>query len=240
MTKDYWDAPPFRQGEPGDDTDRSRRTTADVANAVYFLASAQGSYINGQTLALDGGWSTTRFLTNEGIELVTADGDLDPVVDRSYLICRYRLLRRRFIARPVARSKRAHDGYLIQPLDMRPHSSFSCACEQMFDTAYSRSLLLQTRTDTPLTSTVFLGSRRQLRNIQYAGECAAHGLLCQRAALNATVVALCPASSGPSPCTCRPPARSGGRGFPDSRPASCRAWRWPRALPAAAKRLSVS
>lgn len=42
-------------------------TVADVANTVYFLASEEGSYINGQTIALDGGWSTTKYLTPEAI-----------------------------------------------------------------------------------------------------------------------------------------------------------------------------
>jgi 3-oxoacyl-[acyl-carrier protein] reductase len=42
-------------------------TPEDVANAVFFLASEQGSYINGQTLALDGGWSTTKYLTHPAL-----------------------------------------------------------------------------------------------------------------------------------------------------------------------------
>jgi meso-butanediol dehydrogenase/(S,S)-butanediol dehydrogenase/diacetyl reductase len=42
-------------------------TIADVANAVYFLASEEGSFINGHTLALDGGWSSTKFLSYEAL-----------------------------------------------------------------------------------------------------------------------------------------------------------------------------
>jgi 3-oxoacyl-[acyl-carrier protein] reductase len=42
-------------------------TVEDIANAVHFLASAEGSYVNGQTLALDGGWSTTKYLSREAI-----------------------------------------------------------------------------------------------------------------------------------------------------------------------------
>jgi 3-oxoacyl-[acyl-carrier protein] reductase len=42
-------------------------TCEDVANAIYFLASPQGSYINGQSIALDGGWSTTKFLCKDAL-----------------------------------------------------------------------------------------------------------------------------------------------------------------------------
>jgi meso-butanediol dehydrogenase / (S,S)-butanediol dehydrogenase / diacetyl reductase len=67
MTKDYWDAPGFRRlNQEMTPMDREG-TVADVANAVYFLASAEGSFINGHTLSLDGGWSTTKFLGNEAL-----------------------------------------------------------------------------------------------------------------------------------------------------------------------------
>ena len=67
MTKDYWDAPAFRRiNQEMTPSDRDG-TTEDVANAVFFLASDQGSYINGQTLALDGGWSTTKYLTQQAL-----------------------------------------------------------------------------------------------------------------------------------------------------------------------------
>ncbi len=67
MTKDYWHAPAFRRLNQEMTPFDREGTPQDVANAVYFLASAQGSYINGQTLALDGGWSTTKFLTEEAL-----------------------------------------------------------------------------------------------------------------------------------------------------------------------------
>jgi 3-oxoacyl-[acyl-carrier protein] reductase len=67
MTKDYWDAPAFRRLNHEMTPFDREGTPEDVANAVYFLACAQGSYINGQTLALDGGWSTTKFLSSEAL-----------------------------------------------------------------------------------------------------------------------------------------------------------------------------
>jgi meso-butanediol dehydrogenase/(S,S)-butanediol dehydrogenase/diacetyl reductase len=63
MTKDYWDAPAFQRINQEMTPFNRDGTPEDIANAVYFLASEQGSYINGQTLALDGGWSTTKYLT---------------------------------------------------------------------------------------------------------------------------------------------------------------------------------
>ncbi len=67
MTKDYWDAPFFtRINQEMTPFDREG-TCEDVANAVYFLASDQGSYINGQSIALDGGWSTTKYLCKDAM-----------------------------------------------------------------------------------------------------------------------------------------------------------------------------
>ncbi len=63
MTKDYWDAEPFQRSNQEQTPFNRDGTPEDVANTVYFLASDEGSYINGQTIALDGGWSTTKFLT---------------------------------------------------------------------------------------------------------------------------------------------------------------------------------
>ena len=67
MTKDYWEAPGFRRLNQEMTPMNREGTIADVANAVYFLASEQGSFINGQTLSLDGGWSTTKFLSYEAL-----------------------------------------------------------------------------------------------------------------------------------------------------------------------------
>jgi meso-butanediol dehydrogenase/(S,S)-butanediol dehydrogenase/diacetyl reductase len=67
MTKDYWDAPGFRRLNQEMTPSDREGTVADVANAAYFLASNEGSFINGQTLSLDGGWSTTKFLSYEAL-----------------------------------------------------------------------------------------------------------------------------------------------------------------------------
>jgi meso-butanediol dehydrogenase / (S,S)-butanediol dehydrogenase / diacetyl reductase len=67
MTRDFWEAPGFRRiNQEMTPFDRDG-TTEDVANTVYFLASKEGSYINGQTIALDGGWSTTKYLCHEAL-----------------------------------------------------------------------------------------------------------------------------------------------------------------------------
>lgn len=39
----------------------------DVAQAIFFLSSPQSAWINGQILAVDGGWSSTKFLSEEAL-----------------------------------------------------------------------------------------------------------------------------------------------------------------------------
>jgi 3-oxoacyl-[acyl-carrier protein] reductase len=67
MTKDYWDAAGFQRLNQEMTPFNRDGTTEDVANTVFFLASQEGSYINGQTIALDGGWSTTKYLSYEAL-----------------------------------------------------------------------------------------------------------------------------------------------------------------------------
>jgi 3-oxoacyl-[acyl-carrier protein] reductase len=67
MTRDFWDTDGFQRTNHEMTPLNREGTVEDVANAVYFLASPEGSYINGQTIALDGGWSTTKFLSYEAL-----------------------------------------------------------------------------------------------------------------------------------------------------------------------------
>lgn len=67
MTDAAWDAPAFQRINQEMTPFNREGTPQDIANAIYFLASEQGSYINGQTIALDGGWSTTKYLCREAL-----------------------------------------------------------------------------------------------------------------------------------------------------------------------------
>jgi len=63
MTKDFWDTDGFQRTNQEMTPLNRDATIADIANAVYFLASPEGGFISGQTLAIDGAWSTTKFLS---------------------------------------------------------------------------------------------------------------------------------------------------------------------------------
>lgn len=47
----------------------------DVAEAIFFLSSEKSGWINGQVLAVDGGWSSTKFLSEEAL---TAERTITP------------------------------------------------------------------------------------------------------------------------------------------------------------------
>ncbi len=67
MTDAYWDLDFFKRTNfeltPAD----RQCTVQDVANTVAFLASDEAGMINGQTIAVDGGISTTRYVAPEAV-----------------------------------------------------------------------------------------------------------------------------------------------------------------------------
>ena len=64
MTDAAWDYPAFQRINQGLTPFYRDCTPEDVANAVAFLCSDRGEFINGQVLAIDGGWSTTRMINS--------------------------------------------------------------------------------------------------------------------------------------------------------------------------------
>lgn len=70
MTDAFWDLDFFRRTNHELTPLNRECTVEDVANTVAFLCSDQAGFINGQTLAVDGGISTTRYLAPEAIGAV--------------------------------------------------------------------------------------------------------------------------------------------------------------------------
>ncbi len=72
MTDAYWDLDFFRRTNH-ELTPLGRDCTAeDVANTAAFLSSDAAGFINGQTIAVDGGISSTRYLAPEAVGAVRA------------------------------------------------------------------------------------------------------------------------------------------------------------------------
>lgn len=70
MTDAFWNEDFFRRTNH-ELTPLQRDCTAeDVANMVAFICSDEGSFVNGQTIAVDGGISTTRYVSPEAIGAV--------------------------------------------------------------------------------------------------------------------------------------------------------------------------
>lgn len=65
MTDVAWAYPAFQRINQGLTPFYRDCTPEDVAHAVAFLCSDKGEFINGQVLAVDGGWSTTRMINSK-------------------------------------------------------------------------------------------------------------------------------------------------------------------------------
>ena len=67
MTAYNWETDFFRRMN-FEMTPMNRTCTAeDVANAIVYLLSDEAGFINGQVLAVDGGWTTTKYLSQEAL-----------------------------------------------------------------------------------------------------------------------------------------------------------------------------
>ncbi|MBW8753486.1 MAG: SDR family oxidoreductase, partial [Sphingomonadales bacterium] len=67
MTDAYWDLDFFRRTNHELTPSPRECTVEDVANMAVFLASDEAGFVNGQTIAVDGGISTTRYLAPEAV-----------------------------------------------------------------------------------------------------------------------------------------------------------------------------
>ncbi len=70
MTDSFWDLDFFRRTNHELTPLDRECSTDDVANMVAFLASDEAAMVNGQTIAVDGGVSSTRFVAPEAIGAV--------------------------------------------------------------------------------------------------------------------------------------------------------------------------
>jgi NAD(P)-dependent dehydrogenase (short-subunit alcohol dehydrogenase family) len=68
MTTERLKDPRFRRMQVEMTPHERLGTVDDVASTVAFLCSPGGSFINGQTIVVDGGWSTTKYLSRFALE----------------------------------------------------------------------------------------------------------------------------------------------------------------------------
>lgn len=66
MTEGRLEDPTFRRMNTEMTPHTRLGTVEDVASTVAFLCSPGGSFINGQTIVVDGGWSSTKYLSESG------------------------------------------------------------------------------------------------------------------------------------------------------------------------------
>jgi NAD(P)-dependent dehydrogenase (short-subunit alcohol dehydrogenase family) len=67
MTEYAWTAERFKRMNFEMTPAARTGTVDDVAGTVAFLCSPEGSFINGQVIAVDGGWSATKYLSEEAV-----------------------------------------------------------------------------------------------------------------------------------------------------------------------------
>ncbi|MCJ2187334.1 SDR family NAD(P)-dependent oxidoreductase [Novosphingobium beihaiensis] len=70
MTDAFWDLDFFRRGNHELTPMKRDCTAMDIGNMVAFLASDEAGFVNGQTIAVDGGMSTTRYVAPEALAAV--------------------------------------------------------------------------------------------------------------------------------------------------------------------------
>lgn len=68
MTEGRYEDPVFRKMNNEMTPHTRLGTVDDIASTIAFLCSPGGSFINGQTLVVDGGWSSTKYLSDFGLK----------------------------------------------------------------------------------------------------------------------------------------------------------------------------
>lgn len=68
MTEGRYEDPIFRKMNNEMTPHTRLGTIDDIASTIAFLCSPGGSFINGQTIVVDGGWSTTKYLSDFGLK----------------------------------------------------------------------------------------------------------------------------------------------------------------------------